>query len=223
MERSGVLQFKHEQTRDQPQGLEQPFYGTLRTWPDAVAYLDKVFRLGFDGIWHDDYGEFEARVGTRLTPSTIEPRSCTRRSFLAVHRRITGTDRLPLEMKLKDIVEARGGFMTCNGAPLTRTEILRAFGQHDAENGMEQVSQHVQLYTPVMLNRPPGGCADPDPLYFRNTSTMETGLCKYCTTATHSFGCLYSAAQMSLTSAVHCHVMLQTILRKVARLHVGIF
>lgn len=44
--------------------------------------------------------------------------------------------------------------------------------------GMEQVNQHVQLYTPVMLNRPPGGCYEPDPLYFRNTSTMETGLCK---------------------------------------------
>lgn len=41
---------------------------------------------------------------------------------------------------------------------------------------MQQVSQHVQVYTPVMLNRPPGGCHEPDPKYFRNASTMETGL-----------------------------------------------
>eukprot|EP01044_Picomonas_judraskeda_P010171 COSAG03_NODE_1291_length_4394_cov_3.409080_6_plen_126_part_00 len=50
---------------------------------------------------------------------------------------------------------------------------------HSRGNTHTQVNQHVQLYTPVMLNRPPGGCHEPDPLYFRNTSTMETGLCKH--------------------------------------------
>ena len=112
--------------------------------------------------------------------------------------------------------------MTCNGAPLTRTEILRAFGQHDAENGMEQVSQHVQLYTPVMLNRPPGGCAEPDPLYFRNTSTMETGLCT--SYHTRSISCLCSVARLSLVRSESSSLgVLQMIPSKVARLHVGIF
>ena len=66
--------------------------------------------------------------------------------------------------------------MTCNGAPLTRSVIHRRFGQHCAENSLQQVSQHVQIYTPIMLNRPPGGCDEPDPKYHRNASTMETGL-----------------------------------------------
>ena len=168
--------------RDQPpSGLEQPtFYGTLENsfGQMLMAYLDKVFKLGFDGIWHDDYGEFGGKGG--YTFDTFDNRTAfLHPSNLSLQYTAASLAliSLPLEMKLKDIVEAQGGFMTCNGAPLTRTEILRAFGQHDAENGMEQVSQHVQLYTPVMLNRPPGGCAEPDPLYFRNTSTMETGLC----------------------------------------------
>jgi hypothetical protein len=83
---------------------------------------------------------------------------------------------MPLEIKLKDITEAAGGFMTCNGAPLTRTEIQRGFGQHVAENGVEQISEHVQLFTPIMLNRPPGGCYEQDPKYTRNAKTMATGL-----------------------------------------------
>jgi hypothetical protein len=61
--------------------------------------------------------------------------------------------------------------MTCNGAPKTRTVIQRRFGQHCAENSAQQVSQHVQLYTPIMLSRPPGQCADPDPAYFRNATS----------------------------------------------------
>jgi len=66
--------------------------------------------------------------------------------------------------------------MICNGAPLTRSVINRRFGQHCAENSLQQVSQHVQIYTPIMLNRPPGGCDEPDPKYHRNATTMGTGL-----------------------------------------------
>ena len=79
-------------------------------------------------------------------------------------------------MKLKDITEAAGGFMTCNGAPLTRTEIMRGFGQHVAENAFQQISEHVQVFTPIMLNRPPGGCDEIDPKYHRDAKTMATGL-----------------------------------------------
>ena len=83
---------------------------------------------------------------------------------------------LEVEMKLKDITEAAGGFMTCNGAPLTRTEIMRGFGQHVAENAFQQISEHVQVFTPIMLNRPPGGCDEIDPKYHRDAKTMATGL-----------------------------------------------
>ena len=78
---------------------------------------------------------------------------------------------LPLEMRIKDLIEQHRGFMTCNGAPLTRTVIQRKFGQHTAENSAQQVTQHVQLYTPILLSRPPGQCADPDPKYFRNATS----------------------------------------------------
>ena len=161
-------------------GLEQPaFYPTLENsfGKMVIAYLEKVFAMGMDGIWHDDYGEFGGKGG--YTFDTFDNRTAfLHASNLSLQYKAASLAliSLPLEMKLKDMTEAHGGFMTCNGAPLTRTEILRGFGQHDAENAMQQVSQHVQLYTPVMLTRPPGGCSDPDPKYFRNASTMDTGL-----------------------------------------------
>eukprot|EP01052_Picozoa_sp_SAG31_P036202 SAG31_NODE_4482_length_3197_cov_2.463202_3_plen_191_part_00 len=59
---------------------------------------------------------------------------------------------------------------------MTRTEIQRGFGQHVAENSFTQKSEHVQLFTPIMLNRPPGGCHDIDPRYTRDATTMAKGL-----------------------------------------------
>lgn len=78
---------------------------------------------------------------------------------------------LPLELRLQEIIQQHGGFLTANGAPLTRTIIQRRFGIHFAENGMEMVAQKVQLYTPVMLNRAPGQNSDNDPKYFRDPKT----------------------------------------------------
>ena len=37
---------------------------------------------------------------------------------------------VPFLAAFKDITEAAGGFMTCNGAPLTRTEIKRGCGSN---------------------------------------------------------------------------------------------
>jgi hypothetical protein len=73
--------------------------------------------------------------------------------------------------RLQEIIKAHGGFLTANGAPLTRTVMQRKFGTHFAENGMEMVAQKVQSYTPVMLNRAPGQNGDTDPKYFRDPQT----------------------------------------------------
>ena len=81
---------------------------------------------------------------------------------------------MPLELRLQEIIKAHGGYLTANGAPLTRTVIQRKFGVHFAENGMELVAQKVQTYTPIMLNRAPGQNGaepDEDPKYFRSPKT----------------------------------------------------
>ena len=79
---------------------------------------------------------------------------------------------LPLELKLQDLIKSKGGFLTANGAPPTRTVIQRGFGVHFAEDSMEQCAQQVQVYTPTMLNRAQGqGKHEGDPRYFRNSST----------------------------------------------------
>eukprot|EP01049_Picozoa_sp_SAG25_P016606 SAG25_NODE_3890_length_937_cov_1.215990_1_plen_165_part_10 len=139
--------------------------------------VEKVFRLGFNGMWHDDYGEFGGHGG--YTFNTFDGSTAfLHPSNLSVQYTAASLAlvQLEVEMKIKDITQAAGGFMTCNGAPLTRTEIRRGFGQHVAENAYQQVSEHVQLFTPIMLNRPPGGCDDIDPLYRRRATSMETGL-----------------------------------------------
>ena len=43
----------------------------------------------------------------------------------------------PLEVKLQEIIKQNGGFLTANGAPLTRTIMQRKYGMHFAENGEE--------------------------------------------------------------------------------------
>lgn len=83
---------------------------------------------------------------------------------------------LPLELKLQEIIKEHGGFLTANGAPLTRTIIQRRFGIHFAENGMEMVAQKVQLYTPIMLNRAPGQNSENDPKYFRDPKSTGIDL-----------------------------------------------
>jgi hypothetical protein len=160
--------------------LEQPaFWGTLNNSFGRVIVdqVEKVFRLGFNGMWHDDYGEFGGHGG--YTFNTFDGSTAfLHPSNLSVQYTAASLAlvQLEVEMKIKDITQAAGGFMTCNGAPLTRTEIRRGFGQHVAENAFQQVSEHVQLFTPIMLNRPPGGCDDIDPLYRRRATSMETGL-----------------------------------------------
>jgi hypothetical protein len=44
-----------------PTYLEQPaFFGTLDNsfGKVIIGYVEKIFKLGFNGMWHDDYGEF---------------------------------------------------------------------------------------------------------------------------------------------------------------------
>ena len=91
--------------------------------------------MGMDGVWHDDYGEFGGKGG--YTFDTFDNKTAfLHPSNLSIQYKAASLAliTMPLEMKLKDLIEEKGGFMTCNGAPLTRTEILRKFGQHDAEN-----------------------------------------------------------------------------------------
>ena len=154
---------------------EPAFYGTLQNSYGHVLlrYIDKVFAMGFGGIWHDDYAEFGGSGGGFTFDSHDGRTAFLHPGNLSIHYKAASLAllTLPLEMRIKDLVEQHRGFMTCNGAPLTRTVIQRRFGQHTAENAAQQACQHVQLYTPIMLSRPPGQCAEPDPKYFRNASS----------------------------------------------------
>ena len=82
---------------------------------------------------------------------------------------------MPTELKLQEIIKKNHGFLTANGAPLTRTIMQRKFGMHFAENGEELVAQKVQSYTPIMLNRPQGLSSDLDPKYAtrKNAATYD--------------------------------------------------
>lgn len=148
------------------------FYGTLENsyGPVLEAYVRKIFALGFSGVYHDEYGESNTAYTYLNEGSAWDNHSVfmyangTVRAAVGSIALLT----LPLELKLQEIIKEHGGFLTANGAPLTRTIIQRRFGIHFAENGMEMVAQKVQLYTPIMLNRAPGQNSENDPKYFRD-------------------------------------------------------
>lgn len=112
-----------------------------------LRYIDKVFAMGFGGIWHDDYAEFGGSGGGFTFDSHdgriafLHPRNLSIQYKAASLALLT----LPLEMRIKQLVEQHHGFMTCNGAPLTRTVILRRFGQHTAENAAQQVCKSASM------------------------------------------------------------------------------
>ena len=135
-----------------------------------MDYIEKVFALGFDTVYHDEYGTSEAAYTyDRWDNHTVflYYENMSVRAQAGSLALLT----LPIELEIQDIIRKHGGFFVANGAPLTRTILERGFGHHYAEDPIEQCVQHVQLYTPIMLTRAQGqGQAESDPKYFRNST-----------------------------------------------------
>jgi hypothetical protein len=147
------------------------FYGTPDNSYGKVLtdYVDKVFRLGFDTLYHDEYGVSKAA----FTYDKWDNHSVFFHPNMTVRAQVGSLVLLtmPIELKIQDIVRSHGGFFVANGPPVTRTIIERGFGHHYAEDPIEQCVQHVQLYTPIMMTRAQGqGRYESDPKYFRNST-----------------------------------------------------
>jgi hypothetical protein len=132
-----------------PSPAELPlFYGTLKNSYGKVLedYVNKIFRLGFAGVYHDEYGE--SNTAYTYSPKDWDGHSVFMHPNNGSVCAAVGSIALltmPLEVKLQEIIKSRGGFLTANGAPLTRTIMQRGFGVHFAENGMELVAQKVRI------------------------------------------------------------------------------
>ena len=161
------------------QGEMPLFFGTTgNSYGNLLRrYMDEIFALGVDGVYHDeyDYGEVSYTYGT-----------WDRRSAFLHHsdlfiRALPGSVTLlslGLELELRDIILANNGFFTANGPPVTRTVMEGQYGVHFQEGSHHCRVKHVQTYTPVMLNRDgTGQAADEDPKYSRAGNVSESDVC----------------------------------------------
>ena len=149
------------------------FYPTHKNaYGDVMRrYVEKAFKLGFTGIFHDEFGPslvsytYDQYDGVSVFMDS--------RNNLTAKVAHIGLLKDELELELwKDITMQHGGFLLANGAPETRTWIDAMVGAaspsvHFSENSVEHRALHVQAYTPLMLNRyqniPRG--TDDDPKY----------------------------------------------------------
>jgi hypothetical protein len=175
-----------DQTRCPESCSEFPyFYGTSTNayGKELDAYIDKVFALGMDGIYHDESAFSVTAVGNldfgQIIYSPNVPWDgvtvATEPTAAGGHPRVVGTPsmtplvRLQHKMELYARVFAKGGQVVANDPPVTRTFRSWLVGQaklyedtggkkggvaiHFAETGQEVRGRVVQLYTPVMLDR----------------------------------------------------------------------
>ena len=161
------------------QGQMPLFFGTTTNSYGKMIkqYVDKVFALGFDGVYHDGY----AYSAVTYTYGTWDNFSCFLNPTDLSIRALPGSIQLlsmPLEVELQAIIKANGGFFTANGAPVTRTIMQGKHGVHFLEDSEHTRVKHVQTYTPVMLNRVGVSQAgDIDPKYNRSGNVSGAAVC----------------------------------------------
>jgi hypothetical protein len=149
------------------QGEMPMFVGTLANsyGPIILRYVDKIFELGVNGVYHDEYGYSEVS----FTYGAWDNHSAfLHPSDLSIRALVGSLDLLSmeLELELQKIIAANNGFFMANGPPLTRTIINGRFGVHFQEDSQHCRVKHVQTYTPVMLNRAGASQSnDVDPKY----------------------------------------------------------
>ena len=170
---------KYANTTAAFQGEMPLFFGTTGNSYGNVLrrYVDKIFALGVDGVFHDeyDYGEVSYTYGTwdRRSAFLHHPDL----SLRALPGSITLLS-LGLELELREIIRANNGFFTANGPPVTRTIMEGQYGVHFQEGSQHCRVKHVQTYTPVMLNRDgTGQAADEDPKYSRAGNVSGSDVC----------------------------------------------
>jgi hypothetical protein len=149
------------------------FYPTHKNaYGDVMRrYVEKVFTLGFKGIFHDEFGP--SLVSYTYDQYDGVSVMMDRNNNLTAKVAHIGLLKDKLELELwKDITMRHGGFLLANGAPQTRTWIDAMVGAvspsvHFGENSVEHRALFNQAYTPLMLNRyqdlPRG--TDDDPKY----------------------------------------------------------
>ena len=147
-------------------------YGSILT-----QYVEKIFGLGVDGVFHDeyDYGKVAYTYGTWDNRTAFfNPDDLSIRALPGSITLLT----LELELEIRKIIEAHRGYFTANGPPGTRTIMDKQSGVHFQENAEHVRVKHVQTYTPVVLNRDGQHQArDLDPKYNRGENVSGSDVC----------------------------------------------
>ena len=120
-------------------------------------YIEKVFSLGAEGVFHDEFGQSSVSYtyGASDGVSVMMDSNHSTTAEVAQCELLKGS----LELELwRSITEKHGGLMFGNGAPTTRTWINAMRGAarpsvHFAENSLHHRIGWVQAYTPLMLTR----------------------------------------------------------------------
>ena len=157
------------------QGEMPMFFGnTTNSFGSVIRrYIDKIFALGVDGVYHDEYGyslvSFTYGTWDGHT-AFLNPADLSIRALVGSLSLLS----LELELEIQQIIKANHGFFTANGPPPTRSIIQGQFGVHFQEDSEHARVKHVQTYTPVMLNRDGGSQArDVDPKYNRGAGNVS--------------------------------------------------
>ena len=161
------------------QGEMPLFFGnTTNSYGHMIRrYIDKIFALGIDGVYHDeyDYTRVTYTYGTWDNRSAfLHPGDLSIRALPGSLTLLT----LGNELKIREIVRANNGFFAANGPPVTRTIMEGMYGVHFQEDSEHCRVKHVQTYTPVMLNRDGTSQAgDLDPRYNRQGNISGSDVC----------------------------------------------
>jgi hypothetical protein len=130
------------------QGEMPMFFGNLtNSYGDVIRrYVDKVFSLGIDGVYHDEYGYSLVS----FTYGSWDNHTAFLNPDLSVRALVGSLGLLSMENELaiQRIISANLGFFTANGPPPQRTIMDGQFGVHFQEDSEHTRVKHVQTYTP---------------------------------------------------------------------------
>jgi hypothetical protein len=129
------------------QGQMPLFFGTTTNSYGRMLkqYVDKIFALGLDGVYHDGY----AYSAVTYTYGTWDNVSCFLNPADLSIRALPGSLQLlsmPLEVELQAIIKANGGFFTANGSPRnaflapfdTKTRIFTKTGSGQTQKTLQK-------------------------------------------------------------------------------------
>ena len=139
-----------------------------------LSYVRKVFAMGFDGLYHDEFGGaavFYTYHQWDSHSALLDPK--TKRILALVGSlQLLGAE---IELAILEQVASHNAEMLVNGAPTTREWMRRARGRvtHFVENGAAFHGHFPQLFTPIQLNRYGGNQRDPDPKYDPNCTAAS--------------------------------------------------